>query len=70
MFTKIMRSHFTTVLLLVLLVGLLWPSLAGYLILVGFGVWAASLAVRASRAGKYLWQAGYTTPSPKVKYEN
>jgi len=70
MFTKIMRSHATTALLLALLVGLLWPSLAGYLILLGFGVWGASLAVRASRAGKYLWQAGYTTPSPKVKYEN
>jgi hypothetical protein len=66
MLTKIMRWYFIPVLLL----ALLWPSSAGYLILLGFSVWGAIWAVQASRAGRYLWQAGYTMVSPKVKYEN
>jgi hypothetical protein len=53
-----------------LLLALLVPSFAGYLILLGFAVWGAIWAVQASRSGTYLWQAGYATVPGKVKYEN
>lgn len=69
MVTKIMKWVFITVLLLL---GLLWPRSAGYQILPGFVAVCAGaiLAAQASRAGKYLREAGYTMVSRKVKYEN
>ena len=56
----------------VLLLALLWPSSAGYKILLGFAVWAgAILGAQASRAGKYSREAGYTmVPHEVKKYEN
>jgi len=67
MLTKIMKRGFIPVLLLALLL----PSPAGYLILVGFAACAWAIwGAQASRAGEYFWEAGYTTVSRKVKYEN
>jgi uncharacterized membrane protein len=55
-----------------LVLAVLWPSPAGYQILVAaFVVCAGSLlAARTSRAGKYFWEAGHTKVSREVKYEN
>ena len=70
MLTRIMRRGFVPVLLLVLL-ALLWPSSVGYLVLLGSAVCAGAIwGAHASRAGKYLGEAGYATVPRKVKYEN
>ncbi len=66
MFTKIMK--WISISLLVLAV--LWPSPAGYqILLAAFAVCAgAVLAAQTSRAGKYFWEAGYAMASREVKY--
>jgi hypothetical protein len=70
MLTKIMRRGFIPVLLLVLL-ALLWPSSAGYLILLGSAVCVgAMLGFQAGRAGKHFWETGHATVPRKLKYEN
>ncbi len=67
MFTKIMKW----VCIAVLLLALLWPSSAGYQILLGFAVCAgAILAAQAGRASKYFWEAGYTMVSREVRYKD
>ncbi len=67
MLTKIMKW----VSIALLLLALLWPSSAGYQILLGFAVCAgAILAAQASRAGKYPWEAGYTVVSREVNRED
>jgi len=67
MFTEMMKWVFIPVLLL----ALLWPSSAGYLILLGSAVCAGAIwGARVSRAGKYFGEAGYATVPHKVKYEN
>lgn len=67
MLTKTMRRVFIPVLVL----ALLWPSSAGYLVLLGLAVCAGAIwGVKASRAGKDVWEAGPMTVSRKVKYEN
>ena len=67
MLTKIMKRGFIPVLLLALLL----PSPAGYLILVGFAACAGAIwGAQASRSDEYFWEAGHTTVSRKVKYEN
>ncbi len=67
MFTKSMKW----VSMAPLLLAVLWPSSPGYQILLGFAAVCAGaiLAVQASRAGKYFWEAGYTMVSREVKYE-
>ncbi len=68
MFTKIMKW----VSIAVLILAVLWPSSAGYQILLGFAAVCAGaiLAAQASRAGKYFWEAGYAMVSREVKYED
>ena len=68
MLTKIMK--WISISLLVLAV--LWPSPAGYeILLVALAVCAgAILAAQARRAGKYFWEAGHARVSREVKYEN
>jgi hypothetical protein len=67
MLMRIMKRVFLPVLLLVLL----WPTPPGYYVRLGLAVCVAAIwALQASRIGKYLRQATYTTASPKVKYEN
>ena len=67
MSTKMMKWVFIPVLLL----ALLWPSSAGYLILLGSAVCVgAMLGFQAGRAGKHFWGAGHATVPYKVKYEN
>jgi hypothetical protein len=68
MLTKIMKWVSVTALLL----ALLWPSSAGYpMLLLGIcGLCVSILAAQASRAGKHFWEAGYTMVSREVKYEN
>ena len=67
MLTKIMKWVSITVLLL----ALLWPSSAGYLILLGSAVCVgAMLGFQAARAGKHFGEAGHTTVPCKVRYEN
>ncbi len=72
MLTKIMKWVSIAALLLALLLALLWPSSAGYpVLLLGFAVCAgAILAAQASRAGKYFWETGCTMVSRELKYEN
>ena len=55
-----------------LVLAVLWPSPAGYrILLAAFVVCAgALLAAQTSRAGKYFWEAGHTKVSREVKYEN
>ncbi len=68
MLTKIMKW----ICICVLVLAVLWPSPAGYrILLAAFVVCAgALLAAQTSRAGKYFWQAGHTKVSREVKYEN
>ncbi len=69
MLTKIMKW----VSIVALLLALLWPSSAGYpMLLLGFAVCAgAILAAQASRAGKYFWGRPDTRwVSRGVKYEH
>ncbi len=68
MFTKIMKWFSIAALLL----ALLWPGSAGrQILLLGFALCAgAILAAKASWAGKYFWEAGYTMVSREVKYED
>ena len=68
MLAKIMKWSFICLLVL----AVLWPSPAGYrILLAAFVVCAgALLAVQTSRAGKYFWDAGHTKASREVKYEN
>lgn len=67
MLAKIMRRGFIPVLIL----ALLWPSSAGYLILLGFAACAGAIwGAQASRPGKDVWEPGYATASRRVKYEN
>jgi hypothetical protein len=55
----------------VLLLALLWPSSAGYLILLGSAVCAGAVwGAQVTRAGKYFGEAGDATVPRKVKYEN
>ncbi len=72
MLTKIMKWVSIAALLLALVLALLWPSSAGYpILLLGLAVCAgAILAAQASRAAKYLWEGGYTMVSHEVKYED
>ena len=72
MLTKIMKWVSIAASLLALVLALLWPSSASYpILLLGFAVCAgAILAAQASRAGKYLWEAGYTMVSHEVNYED
>jgi hypothetical protein len=70
MLTGIMRRDFTPVLLLVLL-ALLWPWSAGYLILLGSAVCLGAIwGAQARSAGKYFREAGHATVPRKVKYED
>jgi hypothetical protein len=70
MLTRMMRRYFIPVLLLMLL-ALLWPSSAGYLILLGSAVCVgAMLGFQAGRTGKHFGEAGHATIPYKVKYEN
>ena len=68
MLTKIMK--WISISLLVLAV--LWPSPAGYrILLAALAVCAgALLAVQTRRAGKHFWEAGHARVSREVKYEN
>jgi hypothetical protein len=67
MSTKMMKWVFMPVLLL----ALLWPSSAGYLILLGSAVCVgAMLGFQAGRADKHSWEAGHTMVPHKVKFEN
>ncbi len=67
MLTKTMRRGFIPVLLL----ALLWPSSAGYLILLGSAVCiAAMLGFQAGHAGKHFWETGHAAVPGEVKYEN
>jgi hypothetical protein len=68
MFVRIMKW----ICIAALLLALLWPSSAGYrILLMGFAVCAgAILAAQARRAGKYFWKHGYAIVSPEVEYEN
>ena len=68
MLTKIMK--WISISLLVLAV--LWPSPAGYeILLAALAVCAgAVLADQTRRAGKYFWEAGHARGSREVKYEN
>ena len=65
MLTKIMK--WISISLLVLAV--LWPSPAGYEILLAVCA-GAILAAQTRRAGKYFWEAGHARVSRQVKYEN
>ena len=70
MLTKIVRQSSIPVLLL-LLSALLWPSSAGYFVLLGSAVCAAAtLGFQAGRAGKNFGEAGHAGVPCKVKYEN
>lgn len=55
-----------------LVLAVLWPSPAGYrILLAAFVVCAgALLAAQTSRAGNYFWKAAHTKASGEVKYEN
>jgi hypothetical protein len=67
MFTNLMKRVFIPVLLL----ALLWPSSAGFLILLGSAACAGAIwGARASRAGKHPWWTGHEMVPHKVKYEN
>ena len=68
MLTRIMK--WISISMLVLAV--LWPSPAGYqILLTAVGVClGAILLAQAGRAGKYFWAAGHTRVSREVKYEN
>lgn len=68
MLTKVMKWIFTSLLVL----AVLWPSPAGYeILLAAFAVCAgAVLVTQVSRAGKHFGKAGYAMVSREVKYEN
>lgn len=66
MLTRTIKRSFIPVLLL----AFLWPSPAGYYILLGFAICLAAIWVLQASHSKYLPQAAYTTVSRKVKYEN
>jgi hypothetical protein len=68
MLTKIMK--WVSISMLVLAV--LWPSPAGYqILLAALGVYGgAILLAQTSRAGKYLWETAHTRVPREVKYEN
>jgi hypothetical protein len=68
MLTRIMK--WISISMLVLAV--LWPSPAGYqILLAAVGVCGAAILIaQTSRAGKYFWEAGHTRVSREVKYEN
>ena len=67
MSTKMMNWVFIAVLIL----ALLWPSSAGYLILLGSAVCVGAIwGAHASRTGKHLWGAGHEMAAHKVKFEN
>jgi len=67
MLTEIMRRDFIPVLLLVLL-ALLWPWSAGYLILLGSAVCVGAIwGAHVRSAGKYSREAGYATVPRKVE---
>jgi hypothetical protein len=67
MLTKIEKWLSIPVLILAILT-LLWPSASFQILLaivLSFGV---ILAIRAHRAGKYFWEAGYTMVSRDVNH--
>ena len=68
MLTKIMK--WISISLLVMTV--LWPSPAGYeILLAALAVCAgAILAAQTGRAGKHFWEAGHARVSREVNYEN
>jgi hypothetical protein len=55
-----------------LVLAVLWPSPAGYqILLAAVGVYAgAILFAQTSRTGKYFWEAGHARVSREVKNEN
>ena len=66
MFTRIMKQF----LMLVLLLGLLWPTPAGYYVRLGVAACvAANWVLQASRR-KYYREPAYAMAPSKVKYEN
>jgi len=58
--------------ILMLVLSVLWPSPAGYqILLAAVGLCGGAILIaQASRAGKYFWEAGHTRVSREVKYEN
>jgi len=68
MLAKIMK--WISISLLVLAV--LWPSPAGYQVLLAALAFCAGAIVAAQtrRAGKHFWEAGHARVSRQVKYEN
>ncbi len=70
MLRKMMKWSSIPILFLVLW-ALLWPLSASYLMLLASAVClGAMLGFQAGRTEKSFWEAGHTTISCKVKYEN